>query len=147
MDLSAHDFRLLYSRRQQTSAEFPSPRSSSSRGPKWLGKGAEKSEPDDGTRLVCTLVAIGHQGEITAKIEPTTGGEEYGEAFRAFKRHVEMRLEVLLRSVPSGEPSATGASEAADPLEAERIAEEARAAAAGVEIPRDEPPAYGDVKH
>lgn len=148
IELSTHEFKLLYSRRQHTPPPAPSPKSSS-RGAKWLGMGADKTEPDDGSRLVCTLVAIGPLGEITAKIEPAAEGKDHGEAFRAFKKDVEMRLEVLLRSVPGGEQPPEGASASTDPVDPERmrLMREAMAAAVGLEVPADEPPAYGDVKH
>lgn len=114
LNLETHTFKLLFSRREHI---LPSPTPSS---PTGAGAGGAASpnpsksgwrcfaaltpapEPDDGTRLVATLVAIDDKGAIKVKIEPEADGRDVPEAFRAFKKDVEMRLERLLRDVPDG---------------------------------------------
>ena len=63
------------------------------------------SEPDDGTRVLATLVAIDETGVIRVKIASETDGRDVEEAFRAFKKDVEIKLERLLSEVPSGSVS------------------------------------------
>lgn len=100
IDLDDPDFKLLYSRR------------------------GENNE-----RVVARLVAI-KDGIIKAKIEPQADGENQAEAFRAFRKDVEVQLEQILQSVPGGSSStAPGSSDVTSP------------------VPVDAPPAYsgGDV--
>lgn len=70
IDLSDHDFKLLYSRRE--------------------GK-------DD--RFVARIVAV-KDNVITAKIEPELDGQDHEEAFMAFRKDVEIKLDRLLEAVP-----------------------------------------------
>lgn len=70
MDLSDHDFKLLYSRRE--------------------GK-------DD--RFVARIVAV-KDNVITAKIEPELDGQGHEEAFMALRKDVEIKLDRLLDAVP-----------------------------------------------
>jgi len=147
----AHDFKLIYSRRRPA---YPPPPSSpgasnntSSRTPKWLGIGKDKSDLDDGSRLVCTLVVLDPLGKMTAKIEPEADGSDISEAFRAFKRDVEVRMEVLLQTLPGPSGTMRPSTEmlpgegAARPVPVARVAPPARTRLV------DEPPAYGDVKN
>ncbi|KAK5135463.1 hypothetical protein LTR08_005251 [Meristemomyces frigidus] len=86
-------------------------------------------------RVVARIVAE-RDGIIHAKIEPVADGKDQKEAFRALKRHVEMRLDDILQEVPSGTAAA------------KMIAGSSRVPAAGARsVPVDAPPAYGaDVK-
>ena len=108
------------------------------------------SEPDDGTRVLATLVAIDETGVIRVKIASETDGRDVAEAFRAFKKDVEIKLEKLLRDVPSGPVGAIGGGQVRDG-EREREMQRVRVAP-GVNVNRvepdlvDAPPAYGDVK-
>lgn len=63
---------------------------------------SRRGENDD--RIIARLVAI-KDGIIKAKIEPQGDGKDQPEAFRAFRRGVEVQLERILRSVPGGSPS------------------------------------------
>ena len=100
------------------------------------------AEVDDGTRVLATLVAIDETGVIRVKIASETDGRDVAEAFRAFKKDVEIKLEKLLSDVPSGPATTQG-------RESERVMQSVRAAPvvnrAERELP-DAPPAYGDVK-
>lgn len=59
--------------------------------------------------FLSTLVAIDTiTGRIDAKIEPTDGGKNQFEAFKAFKKHVEMRLGEVLESIPDAAVSVVG---------------------------------------
>lgn len=108
------------------------------------------SEPDDGTRVLATLVAIDETGVIRVKIASETDGRDVAEAFRAFKKDVEIKLEKLLREVPSGSLGA-GVGGQGREAERERVREMQRVRVApGVDRIEqqlvDAPPAYGDVK-
>lgn len=108
------------------------------------------SEPDDGTRVLATLVAIDETGVIRVKIASETDGRDVAEAFRAFKKDVEIKLEKLLREVPSGSGGVGGVGQGRE-LEREREREIQRVRVApGVDRIEqqlvDAPPAYGDVK-
>ena len=109
------------------------------------------SEPDDGTRVLATLVAIDEAGVIRVKIASERGGRDVAEAFRAFKKDVEIKLEKLLSEVPSG-PVGLGVGGGLQGREGEREREiqRVRAAPAGNTVEQqlvDAPPAYGDVKN
>ena len=65
-------------------------------------------------------------GTIRAKIEPFAGGRTQRDAFLALKRTVEIQLDRLLQSVPSGNSNPSSVT--------------AAAIAAGM---TDPPPAYG----
>jgi hypothetical protein len=165
LDLNNHEVKLLFSRRQ-----LPPPKPSLSQQqqqpPTSLNKPptnspwrnlvtpslSSKEEPDDGTRLLATLVAIDEKGVITTKIEPEGDGRNVAEAFRAFKRDVEIQLERLLRSVPTAvaggglpKTATTTTTSVAGGGERERPRSFA-AAVDRVGIVVDAPPAYGDVK-
>jgi hypothetical protein len=98
--------------------------------------------------LLATLVAIDEKGVITVKVEPEADGRNVAEAFRAFKRDVEVKLERLLRDVPSA--MAGGGPTTGGKRSVERERERPRAATAAVErssvVNLEAPPAYGDVK-
>jgi hypothetical protein len=86
------------------------------------------------------------------KVEPEADGRNVAEAFRAFKRDVEVKLERLLRDVPSamaGGGPTTGGKRSVE-RERERPRAVTAAAAAAVErssvVNLEAPPAYGDVK-
>ncbi|KAK4541387.1 hypothetical protein LTR36_007988 [Oleoguttula mirabilis] len=89
----------------------------------------------DNDRVVARIVAE-KEGVILAKIEPVADGKDQKEAFRALKRHVEMKLDRILQDVPSD-----GAAVAS-------IAGPSRAPPAGARsVPVEAPPAYGsDIK-
>lgn len=69
------------------------------------GKGLENHDfkllfsrkPND--RMVATLVAM-KMGVIEAKIESRLDGKDQADAFRSFKKHVELRLNELLETIP-----------------------------------------------
>ena len=109
---------------------------------------SSSSEPDDGTRVLATLVAIDETGVIRVKIASETDGRDVAEAFRAFKKDVEIKLERLLSEVPSG---AVGVSVCGQG-EREREMQRVSVVAPGGNVNRaeqelvDAPPAYGDVK-
>lgn len=165
LNLETHTFKLLFSRRQHvlpspTSSPSPSTGGSSSSKPGWrcLAALTPTPEPDDGTRLVATLVAIDDKGAIKVKIEPEADGRDVPEAFRAFKKDVEMRLERLLRDVPDGggeggrRAGASGGARGGNGRKAgqrggksEREMVQATVRKAEGELV-DAPPAYGDVK-
>ena len=99
------------------------------------------SEPDDGTRLLATLVAIDETGVIRVKIASEADGRDVAEAFRAFKKDVEIKLGKLLSDVPNGPGGAQSQG-------GERVAQRVRVAPAVSRPERelvDAPPAYGDV--
>lgn len=108
------------------------------------------SEPDDGTRVLATLVAIDEAGVIRVKIASETDGRDVAEAFRAFKKDVEIKLEKLLREVPSGSGGVgVGGQGRESEREREREMQRVRIAPGGDRIEQhlvDAPPAYGDVK-
>ena len=98
--------------------------------------------------MLATLVAIDEAGVIRVKIASETDGRDVAEAFRAFKKDVEIKLEKLLREVPSG---SVGGSVGGQGRETEREREMQRVRVApGVDRVEqqlvDAPPAYGDVK-
>lgn len=99
--------------------------------------------------MLATLVAIDEKGVITTKIEPEGDGRNVAEAFRSFKRDVEIQLERLLRGVPmavvggGGLPKTTTTNVVGGGGERPRAAV---AAAARTGLVMDAPPAYGDVK-
>lgn len=107
------------------------------------------SEPDDGTRVLATLVAIDEAGVIRVKIASETDGRDVAEAFRAFKKDVEIKLEELLRGVPSGP---VGVGVGGQGREGEGEMQRGSVVAPGRNVNRteqelvDAPPAYGDVK-
>jgi hypothetical protein len=106
------------------------------------------SEPDDGTRVLATLVAIDETGVIRVKIASETDGRDVAEAFRAFKKDVEIKLEKLLREVPSGSVG-VGVGGQGRETEREREMQTVRVAPGVDRIEQqlvDAPPAYGDVK-
>ena len=106
------------------------------------------SEPDDGTRVLATLVAIDEAGVIRVKIASETDGRDVAEAFRAFKKDVEIKLEKLLREVPSGSVG-VGVGGQGRETEREREMQTVRVAPGVDRIEQqlvDAPPAYGDVK-
>ena len=76
IDLDDHDLRIMYSRRG-----------------------------DNEERVVARLVAV-KDGIIKAKLEPTADGSDQGEAMRAFRRDVEVKLDQILSSIPSRSSSA-----------------------------------------
>jgi len=153
LNLENHDIKLFFPRRQLSPAEqtqplqHPTPSPSSPNKPPtpspWrsLVTPSHAKEPDDdGTRLLATLVAIDEKGVITVKIEPEGDGRNVAEAFRAFKKDVEVKLERLLRDVPMAASgglttTTTGGVRGQRSVKRER---------AGVAV--DAPPAYGDVK-
>lgn len=102
------------------------------------------SEPDDGTRLTASLVAIDETGVIRVKVASEEAeGRDVGEAFRAFKKDVEIKLGRLLSEVPDGTLSGSvGARQ--ETRAAQRVSVGARTVEQrGVgDAP---PPAYGDV--
>ncbi|KAK3723470.1 hypothetical protein LTR37_001722 [Vermiconidia calcicola] len=83
IDLSDHDFRLLYSRRDDKENE----------------------------RIVARIVAV-KDGVIKAKVEPEMDGADQTEAFRALRKDVEIRLDQILQNVPDRNESAAGSSTA-----------------------------------
>ena len=106
------------------------------------------SEPDDGTRVLATLVAIDETGVIRVKIASETDGRDVAEAFRAFKKDVEIKLEKLLREVPSGSGGVGGVGQGRE-VEREKEIQRVRVAPGVDRIEQqlvDAPPAYGDVK-
>ncbi|KAK0846792.1 hypothetical protein LTR03_006676 [Friedmanniomyces endolithicus] len=91
----------------------------------------------DNDRLVARIVAE-LDGVIRAKVEPEEDGNDQAEAFDALRKHVETKLEKILRDVPS------------DGTHAEVVAGPSRMSAIGggrAIAPSEAPPAYeGDVK-
>ena len=117
--LETHTIKLLFSRRQLPPShpshpqqqQTPSSPNKPPNGSPWrnlVTPSSSKEEPDDGTRLLATLVAIDEKGVITTKIEPEGDGRNVAEAFRSFKRDVEIQLERLLRGVPMAVGVVTG---------------------------------------
>ena len=97
VNLEDHDFKLLYSRREDNEEE-----------------------------LIASIVAF-QDGAIRAKIEPLTGGRTQRDAFLALRKTIEMKLDRILQSVPSGNSNASSVA--------------AAGIAAGM---TDGPPAYED---
>lgn len=92
--------------------------------------------------MLATLVAIDEAGVIRVKIASETDGRDVSEAFRAFKKDAEIKLERLLSEVPSGSVGGSGQGREGD---RERV----RAVPGVDRIEQqlvDAPPAYGDVK-
>lgn len=100
IDLEEHDFRLLYSRRE----------------------GNED-------RIIARIVAI-KDNVIRAKIEPIADGEDQTEAFKAFKRDVEVQLDRILQKIPNGSEGLESPGSAA------------AATSSSGRGPADAPPAY-----
>ena len=100
--------------------------------------------------MLATLVAIDEKGVITVKVEPEADGRNVAEAFRAFKRDVEVKLERLLRDVPSAMAGGGPTTGGKRSVERERERPRATTAVAAVErtsvVNLEAPPAYGDVK-
>jgi len=61
-------------------------------------------------RMVARIVAK-KDNVIRAKIEPIADGEDQKEAFGALKKYVEMELDGVLESVPSGSAAARASTE------------------------------------
>jgi hypothetical protein len=101
------------------------------------------SEPDDGTRVLATLVAIDETGVIRVKIASETDGRDVAEAFRAFKKDVEIKLEQLLSDVPNGPVAAVQGREGERPMQNVRGAPVVNRTEREMV---DAPPAYRDVK-
>lgn len=98
--------------------------------------------------MLATLVAIDETGVIRVKIASETDGRDVAEAFRAFKKDVEIKLEKLLREVPSGSVG-VGVGGQGRETEREREMQTVRVAPGVDRIEQqlvDAPPAYGDVK-
>ncbi|KAM0695486.1 hypothetical protein Q7P36_005845 [Cladosporium allicinum] len=161
LNLENHDIKLFFSRRHLSPSQLqnPQPNSpphshSSNKTPSpWrslVNPSSAEDEPDDGTRLLATLVAIDEKGVITVKVEPEADGRNVAEAFRAFKRDVEVKLERLLRDVPSAMAGGGPTTGGKRSVERERERPRAATAAAAVErssvVNLEAPPAYGDVK-
>ena len=90
-------------------------------------------------RVVARIVAE-KDGVIHAKIEPVADGKDQKEAFRALKRHVEMKLDCILQDVPIGGAAVKATAGAS------RVPVAGRGTLPGTS-PVDAPPAYGvDVK-
>ncbi|TKA28845.1 hypothetical protein B0A54_16034 [Friedmanniomyces endolithicus] len=91
----------------------------------------------DNDRLVARIVAE-LDGVIRAKVEPDEDGNDQAEAFDALRKHVETRLEKILRDVPS------------DGTQGDVVAGPSRVPVLGggrAIAPSEAPPAYeGDVK-
>ncbi|KAL9110863.1 MAG: hypothetical protein Q9227_004663 [Pyrenula ochraceoflavens] len=87
INLSEHDFKLLFSRR-----------------PMRVGSGKQYKTKDE--EIVATLVAM-KDGVIEAKIESPMGGKDQRTAFLAFRKEIEVRLESLLQDVPADGGSTT----------------------------------------
>ena len=82
---------------------------------------------ENGERIVARIVAV-KEGIIKAKIEPEADGENQAEAMKAFRRDVEVKLDQLLQTIPSGSssivPGSSGLASPASP------------------VPSDAPPSY-----
>jgi len=143
INLDNHDIKLFFSRRKyEVPIPTTPPTSSSKPGWRTLMPGSP-SEPDDGTRVLATLVAIDETGVIRVKIASETDGRDVAEAFRAFKKDVEIKLEKLLSDVPNGPVAAVQGREG------DRVMQSVRVAPVVNRTERemvDAPPAYGDVK-
>jgi hypothetical protein len=142
INLENHDIKLFFSRRKYE-APIPTPPPTSSTKPAWRAlMSGSPSEPDDGTRLLATLVAIDESGVIRVKIASEEDGRDVAEAFRAFKKDVEIKLEKLLSEVPNGPVGVHGQTD-------RRSSTQRTRAAPAVSRPErelvDAPPAYGDV--
>ena len=128
VDLKDHDYRLLYSRREND-------------------------------RLVARIVAE-KDGIIKAQIEPEDDGKDQVQAFLALRRHVEMRLDRLLQSVPgaseyqryndgtvtagSSRPARVLASPPTSPVEQPiQLASQNTQPQRQNNVPTEAPPAYG----
>ena len=81
-------------------------------------------------RIAASLVAI-KDGVIRAKIDPGLDGKTQAEAFMAFRKDVEMRLDRILKSVPSSIPAEAAPSRASSSTQAPLSP-----------LPADQPPAY-----
>jgi len=100
--------------------------------------------------VLATLVAIDETGVIRVKIASETDGRDVAEAFRAFKKDVEIKLERLLREVPSGSGGVGVGVDVGGQSEREREMQRVRVAPGIDRIEQqlvDAPPAYGDVKN
>lgn len=53
-------------------------------------------------RIMARIVAE-KNGIIAAKIEPDGDGKDYAQAFKALKRDIEIKLDRIIREIPSGE--------------------------------------------
>ncbi|KAM0719942.1 hypothetical protein Q7P37_004077 [Cladosporium fusiforme] len=87
------------------------------------------------------------KGAIRVKIEPKKDGKDVPEAFRAFKKDVELRLERLLRDVPDGGGEGSSNQAAGNgraKVQGERGREMVQPTVRKEFV--DAPPAYGDVK-
>ncbi|KAF2102787.1 hypothetical protein NA57DRAFT_71772 [Rhizodiscina lignyota] len=80
VNLEDHEFKLLYSRRE---------------------------DRDD--HLIARIVAI-KDGVIDAKIEPLMDGEDQVQAFKALRKDVEIKLDRLLQQIPDRNFTAAGPS-------------------------------------
>jgi hypothetical protein len=142
INLDNHDIKLFFSRRiYEVPIPMTPPTSSTKPGWRTLMPGSP-SEPDDGTRVLATLVAIDETGVIRVKIASETDGRDVAEAFRAFKKDVEIKLEKLLSDVPNGPVTLQS-------RDGERVMQSVSVAHIGNRTERgiaDAPPAYGDVK-
>lgn len=100
--------------------------------------------------MLATLVAIDEAGVIRVKIASETDGRDVAEAFRAFKKDVEIKLERLLSEVPSGSVGVgVGVGGQGREGDREREVQRVRAVPGVDRIEQqlvDAPPAYGDVK-
>jgi hypothetical protein len=142
VNLEDHDVKLFFSRRKYEAPTPTTPPTSSTK-PAWRAlMPGSPSEPDDGTRLLATLVAIDESGVIRVKIASEEDGRDVAEAFRAFKKDVEIKLEKLLSEVPSGPVDIHGQADGRSSTQRTRVAPV-------VTRPErelvDAPPAYGDV--
>ena len=97
--------------------------------------------------MLATLVAIDEAGVIRVKIASETDGRDVSEAFRAFKKDVEIKLEGLLMDVPSGPVGlgVGGQGEGEREMQRVRVVGGGNVGRAEQELV-DAPPAYGDVK-
>jgi hypothetical protein len=143
INLENHDIKLFFSRRKYE-APIPTTPPTSSTKPAWRAlMPGSPSEPDDGTRLLATLVAIDETGVIRVKIASEEDGRDVAEAFRAFKKDVEIKLEKLLSEVPNGPVSVHGQADRRSSTQRTRVAPAvSRPEREIVDAP---PPAYGDV--
>jgi len=144
INLDNHDIKLFFSRRTyEVPVPTTPPTASTKPGWRTLMPGSP-SEPDDGTRVLATLVAIDETGVIRVKIASETDGRDVAEAFRAFKKDVEIKLEKLLSDVPSG-PVAVQGREGERAMQRVSVPATPVVSRPGRELV-DAPPAYGDVK-
>jgi hypothetical protein len=142
INLENHDIKLFFSRRKHEAPTPTTPPTHSAK-PAWRAlMPGSLSEPDDGTRLLATLVAIDETGVIRVKIASEEDGRDVAEAFRAFKKDVEIKLENLLSEVPNGPVGVHGQVDGRASIQRARVTP-------AVNRPErelvDAPPAYGDV--